>query len=252
MSLAFSAVLIFLIFAPGAILRRSYLSGRFSKKFIYSSAIDEVIWAIIPGTLLHLMMIFFTQAVTDYRVDFSTLGLLLVGAKEDANTLRVFNILGRDILQITEYNLILWFCAISLGHGSRLLVQIFQLDLRFDFLRFNNEWYYLLSGEGFELPAGIFEIRKRAQYDVWINALIETSNGSVLYSGLLEDFYLSRAGGLESIYLTQVARRYLDEERTGQPQRFSYYDVPGDLFVIKYSQVVNLNILYYEALKEVE
>ncbi|HEX9653951.1 MAG TPA: hypothetical protein VGA99_09580 [bacterium] len=244
MSLAFSAVLIFLIFVPGAILRRSYFSGRFSLKFVARSPLGEIVWAIIPGTLLHLVMIFFIQKATTQQLDFATLGYLLVGAKDDANTARAFQVLGRDLGLIAKYNLLLWAIAAIIGHGFRLMVWRYHLDLRFNLLRFNNEWYYLLSGETKKTKPGDVNY-------VWIDALVEKAGGGVIYSGLLVDFNLSQEGGLESIYLTQVARRFLTSESTGETkQKPRYYDIPGDIFVLKYTQVVNLNISIYDAVLE--
>ena len=227
-----------MIFAPGAILRRSYFSGRFSEKFVYTSPLDEVVWAIIPGTVLHLITIYLMQTFTAHKLDFSVLGFLLVGAKDDANTAKAFQVLGKDIWLITTYNLILWASAAGLGHGFRLMVRRYDLDLKFNSLRLNNEWYYLLSEE-------IIKTKQSDVNYVWIDALVETAGGSVIYSGFLVDFNLSRDGGLESIYLTQVARRYLTQDLTDDGRRKQrYYDIPGDIFVIKYTQVANLNIFY--------
>jgi hypothetical protein len=244
MSLAFSAVLIFLIFAPGAILRRSYFSGRFSIKFVSSSPLDEIVWAIIPGTFLHLIMIYFIQNFSSQQLDFATLGFLLVGTNDDANTARAFQALGSDIWLITKYNLTLWAVAAIMGHLSRLVVRRYRLDLKFNLLRFNNEWYYLLSGETIKTKPG------EVNY-VWIDALVETVGGSVLYSGFLVNFNLSRDGGLESIYLTEVTRRDLKSDLMDEAkQKQKYHAIPGDIFVVKYTQVVNLNISIYDAVIE--
>ncbi|MFQ5708029.1 MAG: hypothetical protein ACE5HO_11295 [bacterium] len=190
-------------------------------------------------------MLYFTQQLTSYGIDFSSLGFLLTGAKDDANVASAFQVVGRDIWKITGYNLSLWLFAAALGHGFRMLVRSLRLDLKYDLLRFNNEWYYFMSGE---------IIAKDIDF-VWIDALVQTSEGSIIYSGLLQDFYLSKDGGLERIYLTQVARRKLSNEAVDKPSESEqegtprYYDVPGDLFVIKYSQVVNLNLNYFSTVE---
>jgi len=240
MSLAFSAVLIFLIFVPGAILKRSYFSGRFSAKL--DSPLDEIIWAIIPGTLLHLIMIYFVQNFTSQQLDFSTLGFLLVGTKDDANTARAFQVLGRDIWLLTKYNVILWASAAAIGHGFRIMVRRFHLDLKFNLLRFNNEWYYLLSGETLKTRPGDVNY-------IWIDALVETG---VLYSGFMVDFNLSQNGGLESIYLTGVVRSPLASDLVLDNKQKKKYDIPGDIFVLQYTQVVNLNISFYAVVEEVK
>jgi len=188
-------------------------------------------------------MIYFVKNFCTQQLDFTTIGFLLVGAKDDANTARAFQVLGRDIWAITKYNFILWVIAAAIGHGFRIVVRRYRLDLRFNLLRFNNEWYYLLSGETNKTKPG------EVNY-VWIDALVEKAGGGVIYSGLLVDFNLSQEGGLESIYLTQVARRFLASDSAGDTKKPRYYEIPGDIFVLKYTQVVNLNISVYDAVVE--
>src|SRR2546422_204842 len=83
MSLAFAAVVLFVLVAPGVIARRTYLSHPFAKRFAATTPTDEVVWAIIPAIVLHLFAIWCVQAL-GYRINFAVLGHLLVGAKEDS------------------------------------------------------------------------------------------------------------------------------------------------------------------------
>ncbi len=55
MSVAFSAVALFLIFVPGFLLRRVYLSYPFSRRYAVSSRFDEIA-AIVLAIILQLGM----------------------------------------------------------------------------------------------------------------------------------------------------------------------------------------------------
>jgi hypothetical protein len=78
----------------------------------------------------------------------------------------------------------------------------------------------------------------------------------MIYSGILEDYYLSKDNGLDRLYLHNVYRRRLkddlnpDQPNVGYLERHldpRYYAMPGDLFVITYDKILNLNITYYVA-----
>ncbi len=108
-----------------------------------------------------------------------------------------------------------------------------EFDRRFAFLRFSNDWYYLLTGREWGLKRG-------ADFDlVWLDALVEGGAGAVIYSGRLHSFYLARDGGLESLCITEAQKWMI-------PGAFAPLTIPGQGFVIKYSEVLNLNIVFYQ------
>ena len=80
--------------------------------------------------------------------------------------------------------------------------------------------------------------------------LVETKEGSVLYCGLLDEFYLSE-DGVDRICLYEVYCRRFDQDIKDSERMPNksfderYYKMPGDLFVIPYSQIRNLNLTYY-------
>lgn len=145
--------------------------------------------------------------------------------------------------------------AVGIGKGSRELVEHFDLDIRVRWLRFNNEWYYLLSGRILNFPDWYgSEAGKVAK--VQVDVVVETKEGSVLYCGLLDEFYLSK-DGLDRICLSQTFRRRLDQDAPNQTEKQidrqfdgRYYKMPGDLFVIPYSQIRNINLTYYGKLPD--
>ena len=243
MSLAFSAFVLFILVAPGVLLRRTYLSQPFAKRFSATSATDEIVWAIVPALLLHAFALGCIRQL-GYAVDFAALGHLLVGAKEDAALEAAFRSLDGHLRDIVVYNVLLWALAAGIGYGLRSIVISWRLDQRFQPFRFSNEWYYLLTGRG---------LTNEEDFDVvWVDALIGSGEASVIYSGALVGYYLSRDGGLESLWLTRVSKWVVakaddtkpSEHPVARKQTHVEIEIPGEVFVVKYADVKNLNITY--------
>jgi hypothetical protein len=98
--------------------------------------------------------------------------------------------------------------------------------------RFNNDWYYLLTGRQWEFCGG-------RDFDViWVDALVKSSPTPVLYSGVLDPYFLSRDGGMDSVCLS-YARRWVD------PHPRKSVPIPGESLVLKYLELLNLNVSFY-------
>jgi hypothetical protein len=232
MSVAFSAVLIFLIFVPGFILRRVYLSYPFSRKYAISSPFDDIA-AIVLAIVLQAAMCGLVTLVSSYRVDLPLLGALIIGTHSDALQSFALRDVQNHLGAITAYNLSLWAIAGAAGFLARGVVLKFELDRKFTFLRFNNDWYYLLMGREWGLKEG-------ADFDlVWIDALVKAGTSQVIYSGTLHSFFLAKDGGLDSICIT-------DAQKWMTPGAFAPITIPGQGFVIKYSEVLNVNVVFYQ------
>jgi hypothetical protein len=145
--------------------------------------------------------------------------------------------------------------AFTVGKLARFLVEKTHLDIPLHSLRYNNDWYYLLTGRMMN-KAGWKSKSNPVKY-VFVDVLTETKEGNVLYCGFLESYYLSK-DGLDRICLSEVYRRRFNEDlkQDERPESKSdderYYKMPGDLFVIPYSQIRNLNLTYYGPVEVVE
>lgn len=257
MNLAFGALLLFLLLFPGILLRISYLNGPYSRKNIQSSLVDELILSLIPALILQAVGYGLVNAFSSYHIRLEVLYQLIVGVsgpqyKPD------FALIERSLSPFLGYHFLLFVIAVLAGKAARWLVKRYDLDIRFHSLRFNNDWYYLLSGRLLDFPGRPGQAS--AVSLIFVDALVEVKDGSYLYSGLLEEFFLSK-DGLDRICLSQVYRRKLsddasdrvpselesaeDEGPTGKAFDQRYYEMPGDLFVIPYAQIRNLNLSYF-------
>lgn len=243
MSLVFGSLLLFILISPGLLFRFSYLQGTYAKLTFRVSAVEEIFWALVPAFFLQLLAVLVIENATPYRVRLDVVYQLINGSGEID-----FGMVGQSLFAFMAYMVVINLIAISLGVMVREIVRKYKLDLRFRFLRLGNEWHYLFSGEILypgRKPESIFMIQ--------IDVVVNSSEGDIIYCGTLEDFYLSKDNGLDRIYLRNVYRRNLKDDldqnqpNVGYLKRYEderYYAMPGDLFVVTYDRIVNLNVTY--------
>lgn len=248
MNLILGSILLFILISPGLIFRYSYLQGTYSKQTFKISAVDEIFWAVIPAFVFQLAGILIIIHFTIYQVRLDQLYQILTGADSEID----FNFILGSLPVFLVYILILIVIAAVLGLSARFMVRKFQLDLRYPFLKVNNEWYYLFSGEILDLLDTPGESKNVEM--IQIDVLVSTGDGTMVYSGTLENYFLSKDNGLDRIYLSNVYRRKMkdDLDRTkpnvGYLDRYldeRYYAMPGDLFVVTYDKIINLNVTYH-------
>jgi hypothetical protein len=248
MNLILGSILLFILLSPGLIFRYSYLQGTYSKQTFKISAVDEIFWAVIPAFVFQLAGILVIIHFTIYQVRLDQLYLILTGADSEID----FNFILGSLPVFLVYIVILIVIAAVLGLSARFIVRKFQLDLRYPFLKVNNEWYYLFSGEILDFLDSPGESKNVEM--IQIDVLVSTGDGTMVYSGTLENYFLSKDNGLDRIYLSNVYRRKMkdDLDRTkpnvGYLDRFldeRYYAMPGDLFVVTYDKIINLNVTYH-------
>jgi hypothetical protein len=249
MNLILGSILLFILVIPGLVFRFSYLHGTYAKQSFKISAVDEIFWAILPALIFQFAGVILLEQVLYNPVRLDQLYALITN---DSGSID-FDIVRKSLPRFLLYNLSLIAIAALLGLGTRFLVRKMKLDLKYSFLKINNEWYYLFSGEilDTELPGESKDI-----YFIQIDALVQTSNGTVVYCGTLEDYFLSKDNGLDRLYLSSVYRRKLEEDRSNDENAEGeylekyldtrYYAMPGDLFVIPYERIINLNITYHK------
>lgn len=246
MNLLLGSILLFILITPGLVFRVSYLQGTYAKVNFKASAVDEIFWAIIPALIIQLSALTVLRVWfgVDVRVD--VFYALITGASSDRIP---FTILQQGFFPFLLYLFSLIGAAVALGQALRAGVRKFKLDIRYPLFRLNNEWHYLFSGEILDFPGvpGESENIELIQIDV----LVGSGEERVIYSGILRDYYLSKDNGLDRLYLSQVYRRKLkddlspDDQQAVQQLDERYYQMPGELFVISYANISNMNVTYH-------
>jgi hypothetical protein len=258
MNLAFPALFVLLFLLPGILLSYSYRRGFFRRSPITLGPIrDEIGRGIVLAIFVHLAAFGLSWWWTGWlpKADVFLAVFTGVGGVAPSDAAEEFKA-GLSYLVATNV------AALVVGGGLHGIVRTSQLDLRWEWLRFNNEWHYLFSGE-----VWLFEKKTDQTVDwVFASVVVDQGEASILYWGRLIDYVFDRAGTLDKIILTQAQRRFLtpesdrdnyppdeEEEIEGPdlpPASDRYYPIRGEYFVIEYENVQTLNVEYYEVLDE--
>jgi len=247
MNFIFVTVLIFIILIPGFLLRLSYFSAPFSKKFTGTNLIIDLTWSILPGLLIHFIATLLVPIFTTYSIRYDYVGVLLLSITDKVLIPEIFNNIQKFLPQIIGYNLCILAFSIITGYVGKSIVRHFKLDRKWRFFRFSSRWYYVLSGECLDfrhVPDSYEDINFKL-----VDVLCQVGNEQVIYIGELIDWYLDDAGNLDTIHLRNPFRRKLSAD--DKPIAERYYRIPTRYLVIPYKNIININVRYF-AIKEVK
>ncbi|HAT1825566.1 TPA: hypothetical protein JBA24_14340 [Legionella pneumophila] len=122
-----------------------------------------------------------------------------------------------------------------------LISTVFKLDKKWKWLRFNNEWFYFFKG---------YDYFDDTIECVEIYALVETGGESYLYYGLLKDYFFDSEGNISTIILCSAKRtlcgQFSSEIKNKKlTPKECFHSIPqSHCFILKYSDIVNLNIYF--------
>jgi len=243
-NVAFSALLVFLLLLPGFLFRTYFKRAEkvvLDIKPFGQAAID----AFLAALVLDLVWYWGAALLTSYRVNFNAL-LTLVAGDKSANFDGAIATVAADPWHPGVLFASLYAFAIVAGYGLRYAVTRWRLDRRgaplANFLRFDTPWYYLFTGYDRPTPPD----------GVAIGAVVCLGSTAYLYTGVLIEYFLDDQGQLNRLVLASAARRPLsdDEAASGDQDRplidERFYPIEGDYFVLRYSEVLTLNVRYLD------
>lgn len=211
MNLAFVTLLLIVILLPGFSYQYSYHSGKFSKKYIVTNIFNDIGSSLIPALTFHFIAL---SIIKSYpysfpQVSFSTLGGLLMGVRDEQLLFDIFEKnIGKYYSNIALYLLSSVLTGLISGFLVRYAIRLLELDKKHSIFRFDNEWYYLLSGEiikfsDYKPVKG--KDAKKDEISVIAKVLVVIGNAPYIYIGVVERFFLNK-NGLESLYLNECRR----------------------------------------------
>jgi hypothetical protein len=262
MNLALPALIIFALLLPGIIYRYTYARGPWSwaNPTSLRTISDELAYSVILAVGLHSVWVSLSRAL-GYYVDFAALIAFLSGnfGKDSSLLLPSIAAFAAHQASVATYFLSIYAGSATLGILSHAVVRLTGLDLRTRSLRFENQWYYLLTGEVLGFANGIpFD---QLPSGVYVSAIIDQGKESILYWGIVEDFSFDAEGELDRLILSLAHRRPLHSDREStDPTRTMpidsripnrpdederYYEIRGDYLVIRYADVRTINLEYF-------
>ena len=216
MNVALGTLLILIILSPGFICRYAFLKGPYSRKNFKPTITEDIFWSLIPAFFIQLTAVFILQQL-GLNHSVKTLYLLIAGAEKGID----FQLVDNHLTFFLTYTFILLLISYGIGSTARWIVIRYDLDLKYNIFKVNNEWYYLF--------------RRNLLYQdvdfIQLDVLVHSQKGTTLYSGILDDYFLNKEGGIDRLYLLQVTR---DRD----------YYMPGDYFVVFGKDIFNLNLTY--------
>jgi len=255
MSFAFPALLVFLLVLPGIILRYSYARGPWgwASPTSMRRVSEELAYGVAFALVLHAVWLLAVRGL-GFRPDVHAMVLLLVGnfGPEGKYLERVLESVAGHYPGIAAYLVSLYGASAVAGNLGHRAVRRLKLDHRTKTFRFDNYWYYMLTGEVLDFRENAAE--GRAVDGVYVSAVVDHSSGSYLYRGIVTDFTFDRDGSLDTIVLTDAHRRRLEDDREDRepPPQVGpaepderYYEIRGDFLVLRHSEIRTLNLDYF-------
>jgi hypothetical protein len=265
MNILLGALLLALLLLPGFIFRTGYLARPFSSKSFSSSFLEELLFSLLPAFFLQIsgyLIVELWRGVNEVKI-------ILLLTNSDKSALHPLN--ATDIGLFAVYLSTLFVIAFGLGFALRQFAIRTRLHLRYTLFRIFNEWEIYFEGYILDYPDKAGEAKK-VMYS-WVDVLVDTKEGSYIYSGFLDKYVLGKDESLNRLYLTAVRRRPFvkdalpainppvdaasadevnydlpedpvpDNIETGLDDR--YYFMPGDYFMIPGDEIRSVNITYY-------
>jgi hypothetical protein len=231
-NITLSGLLIFLFVLPGLSFRWTYLGALSPRDYSAAPLSAESVYTLIAASLIQVAMVLGVDSLTHYQVDFRAIEILLMGSSDEALKSAIFDNLHRDLLKILLYESVACSGSGLSGALLRKLAMRYWWDSDFAPLRLGNDWFYILTGREWRLG-----LEKDFDY-VWIDALVTIGAATVIYSGVLSNFYFSVDGNsVETIALIKA-------QKWASPGAFSPTIIPGNYLLLKYSEINNLNVTF--------
>jgi hypothetical protein len=255
MSFAFPALLVFLLVLPGIILRYSYARGPWgwASPTSLRRVSEELAYGVAFALVLHAVWLLLARRL-GFEPDVDSIVLLLAGnfGQGDRYLDRVLASVSDHYPWVAGYLVSLYGASAIAGNLGHRAVRQLKLDHRTKTFRFDNYWYYMLTGEVLDFRENVGEWRRVD--GVYFSAVVDHASDSYLYRGIVSDFIFDRDGALDTIVLADAHRRRLADDREEGAARTAvgpsvpddrYYEIRGDFLVLRYSEIRTLNLDYF-------
>lgn len=230
----FSLGYIIILIVPGIIFKRFYFQGAFSGQFNSGLFADRIITSLFWGILVQII-----SALTFSRiinVTYADWNVMVQKLYQNIVANKLPEITSDQLFNVFFYAIYSVVLAAILGFMFYKVVRTFNLDLTIPAFRFLNHWHYYFKGEILRTPE--FEMGNRGKWlSTEVDVMLKDDDGkSNLFSGLLTHYTLKNCNELDTLYLTGATR--YSQSKKGEKL------IPGDIFIVPFSTVQNLNLRY--------
>lgn len=278
LTLGFIAFFIAIVI-PGILFRRFFFYGEFSKQFnTKDPVLHSIFFSIIPGIVIQLACFTIYAATLGFEISFSDIFTIFRDFTSD-NTqdtdLVTQNFINNDISAFFIYTVCVFIFSGLIGFALSRFIRIRKWDMKYKLFRFQNQWYYVFSGEVLNMKkfedAHRFSSNKSKTFEqdtfmTYADILLSVSDDKKeLYTGYVVDYDLMSddTTQLDKIYLIDTHRYKRKEKRFDKDgneiinpneentsKSRNRIKVPGDIFVLNARNIVNLNLTYVPSIKK--
>lgn len=257
----FTAGLLFVflnVFLPGLIFLRFYFIGEFSKQFNTRIPIIRLaFYSLIPGVLFFLLSIYI-YGIFDSKFSVSSALKIYLNLSSSNNgfSTDTTNFLDKGLGVYILFTTCTIIISGLFGFLFHYVIRKFNFDKKYKVFRFKNYWYYIFSGEIVKFPKfdrAIADIQIEGvdkDSDVimaYADILVNECGKSRMYTGYVLDYELEQdnINSLDKIYLLDAHKYdYSQNQRLRFQSNHVKKSIPGQLFVIDYKTVLNINLTY--------
>jgi hypothetical protein len=249
-NIAFTTLVILVLSFPGYVLRASYYAGKFTSHVLPRNWTEDIARAILFSLPLHLTMLsafewLQVSGIIHTTLSFEVVFRVLAGEYDDSSSAVIADLYA-NTRYVIAYYLSTVFVAIAVGYALRKVVWNWKWDVKYPWLfRYKNEWLYTLMGRDVPVPSEYPGARVYVRVEALTKIpLQEEPAKTTLYRGIVEGFTSEDNGALRDILLTEVERGKFRKEPAKAPEFYWKPVTPGNLMILKYAELQNMNITY--------
>jgi hypothetical protein len=244
MEFAVSALLLLLLLLPGFILQLSYTKGlwRWNSPIVTRPITEIIPSSIVAAIILHLLWAPIASLFAPVNLNVLMMFLLGNFGHEEEHLMDALNLFSEHPFKVCFYFLSLYAFAAAVGYFAHVFVRSYHIDHEVRSLRFNNEWFYWLSGEITNF-CDTDDVEGKLE-GVYLSAVVQHGQTDYLYTGFVVDWFFDKDGALDRVILDKAMRRKLENDKTTETDDQEYYSIKGNYLILRYSQLCTINLQY--------
>lgn len=233
-------IIILAFYLPGYFFRKFYFSNFSTKQLGMGDWYDRFFMSIFLGMLIQFLSASILHR--NFSLYYDKITVPINRFLEELIKQKIPELDFTNLKTLTLYLIITMCFSCFLGIAIRNVVRFTKLDLYYAPFRFANIWHYYFRGEIVKIKDFQLLNKKNGKWvltraDILVNT--EKDNEKILYNGIISQYDLStKSDKLERIYLTKAKIYKKSDGFKG------FKEIPGDIFIIENSQILNINLSY--------
>ncbi len=239
MEIAIGALVIIVLLLPGISFRKGYFSEEFSNQYTIKDFFQLFVNTFIPSVILYLLSLPIISII-GYSYNIKVL-IGLVSSNDNLFEKSLEHVYNTQT-EILVFQLVINIISFIIGYWLKNFFIKKSIDSKFEFFRYKNIWHYVLSAKFIDFERSQIQLYSDNVEDVditFVDALVSVGNKVFIYNGMLVDYQLASEGNLDFLIVKDVQRKQIDKKK--------FKDVNGHVVVLKYENIINLNLTFIEA-----